>query len=153
MAQTSVRTQVWDFNKLSTVFGGVPIIDYAPDTGIETTDNSDKYSQTVSLTRGNVVYNQLNDGTGYVKLSILANSPTHFGLYELYKDRLDGANEGIAFEGVVVNTNNNTLSESYQGCMIKTMPSPTKAREVANVDIEIWYAERIDYRDGAQVNG
>jgi hypothetical protein len=128
------------------VFAGVPIIDFAPDTGIQTNDNSDKYSQTVSLTKGVVVYNQLNDGTGYVTLSILANSPTHHELYKQYMERLDTQE---TFGGTVINTNKNALSESYEGCMFKTMPSPSKQREVSNVDIEIWYANRVDYMDGA----
>jgi hypothetical protein len=53
------------------------------------------------------------------------------------------------FGGTVINTNKNALSESYEGCMFKTMPSPSKQREVSNVDIEIWYANRVDYMDGA----
>lgn len=142
----AVRTQVWDFSKISVVFGGVPIQDYAPDNGLTTNDNAEKYSQTVSLTKGTVVYNQLNDGTGYVTLSILANSPTHFALYALYKEVLETQE---TFGGTVMNTNKNTLSEEYQGCMIKTMPSPTKSREVSNVDIDIFYANRVDFRDEA----
>lgn len=135
--------RIWDFSKISVTVDGIAMADWGADTAVTFADSRDKASQVVSLSKGSVIYNELNDTTGTATFTILANSDSYNELYNKWKTV-----KGVkTFDIIATNRNDGSLSSSLKSCYFKTMPSPELAREVTTLAIEIFYADKQDYKD------
>ncbi|MFS0878023.1 phage structural protein [Solibacillus isronensis] len=121
-------TKVYNFKNNQVIVDGLIITGYADGDAIQAERNEDKNSQFVGVD-GNVTYNQTNNDTGVITLTLKPTSSSLPALKALYKS-------GKLFNVLIQDTANN-VRVTGEDCLFQTWPSFTRGEEAAGLEIPI----------------
>ena len=119
---------VHNFKDTQVIVGGVIITGYADGDAIQAEPNEDKWTQTVGAD-GGVTYNESNNETGVITLTLKPSSSSIPVLRALYKS-------GDSFNTLIQDTANN-VRVTGEDCRIQKWPAFGRAEEESGVEIPI----------------
>ena len=121
-------TKVYNFKNNQVIVNGMIITGYADGDAIQAERNEDKYSQLVGAD-GGVTYNQTNNDTGLITLTLKPTSSSLPALKALYKS-------GELFNVLIQDTANN-VRVTGEDCLIQKWPSFSRGEEASGMEIPI----------------
>jgi len=121
-------TTVYNFKNTQVIVAGAIITGYADGDAIQAEPNEDKWTQTIGAA-GDVTYNESNNETGLITLTLKTSSSSIPYLRSLYKSKQ-------LFNVLIQDTSNN-VRVTGEDCMIQKWPSFTRSEEEAGVEIPI----------------
>lgn len=119
---------VHNFKNTQVVVGGAIITGYADGDAIQAEPNEDKWTQSVGAD-GGVTYNESNNETGVITLTLKPSSSSIPYLRTLYKS-------GESFNVLLQDTENN-VRVTGEDCRIQKWPAFTRSEEESGVEIPI----------------
>lgn len=121
-------TKVYNFKDNQVIVDGAIITGYADGDAIQAERNEDKFSQLVGAD-GGVTYNESNDDTGIITLSLKPTSSSLPVLRALSKSKK-------LFNVLIQDTKNN-VRVTGEDCLIQKWPSFARGAEASGIEIPI----------------
>ena len=121
-------TKIYNFKDNQVIVNGMIVTGYADGDAIQAEPNEDKVTQLVGAD-GGVTYNQSNNETGLITLTLKPTSSSLPALKALYKS-------GELFNVLIQDTANN-VRVTGEDCLIQRWPSFTRGAEAAGLEIPI----------------
>lgn len=121
-------TKVYNFKDNQVIVDGAIITGYADGDAIQAERNEDKFSQLVGAD-GGVTYNESNDDTGIITLTLKPTSSSLPVLRALSKSKK-------LFNVLIQDTKNN-VRVTGEDCLIQKWPSFTRGAEASGIEIPI----------------
>lgn len=123
---------VYNFKNTHVIVKGMIITGYADGDAIQAEPNEDKWTQTVGAD-GGVTYNESNNETGLITLTLKPSSSSLPVLKSLYKSK-------ESFDVLIQDTSNNARVTG-EDCRIQKWPAFARSEEESGVEIPILVAK------------